>query len=79
MIKRDAEICPFCGSEFTDVEERNINLGHDANGEIRTYLFELRTCTDCHEQFTDYYLIEYDGYFTNEDTYDRNGIGIAEN
>lgn len=77
MVKKtEGEICPYCGSEYTDVEERDINLGLDANDEIRTYLFERRTCTDCHKQFTDFYLIEYDGYYTDEGTYDREGKEI---
>ena len=76
--KTEGEICPYCGSEYTEVEEREINLGLDANGEIRTYLFEHRTCTDCHEQFTDYYLIEYDGYYANGTDYDRNGEIMPE-
>ena len=79
MVKKtDGEICPYCGSEYTEVEERDINLGLDANGEMRTYLFERRTCTDCHEEFTDCYALNYDGYFTNKAIYDRNGEEIPE-
>lgn len=25
--KTDGEICPFCGSEYTEVEEREVDLG----------------------------------------------------
>lgn len=79
MVKKtEGEICPYCGSEYTDVEERDINLGLDANDEIRTYLFERRTCIDCHEQFTDCYTLNYDGYFTNNAIYDRNGEIMPE-
>ena len=79
MVKKtDGEICPFCGSEYTEVEEREVDLGLNANGELQTYLFEHRTCTDCHEYFTDYYALNYDGYFTGEASYDRNGEVIPE-
>lgn len=79
MVKKtDGEICPFCGSEYTEVEERSTDLGLNANQEIQMYLFECRTCTDCHEQFTDCYVLNYDGYFTNSTNYDRNGEVMPE-
>ena len=79
MIKRDAEICPQCGSLFTDCEEREILFGLDNNQEPHLYLLEKRTCTECHEQFTDSFILEYDGYFIDEDEYDRDGIKITKN
>lgn len=79
MVKKtEGEICPYCGSEYTECDERTVELGLNANGECQTYLFERCTCTQCHKRFTDYYLVEYDGYFTNEGTYDRNGEEIIE-
>lgn len=35
MVKKtDGEICPFCGSEYTEVEERCVDPSLDANQEI---------------------------------------------
>ena len=71
--KKCAEVCPYCGSEYTEVEERITDLGVDDNQQEHLYLFEARTCTECHKSFTDSYIIEYDGYIAEAREYDRNG------
>lgn len=71
--KHEAEICPHCGSEYTEVDERYTDMGIDANQQEQMYLFEVRTCTECHKHFTDCYIIDYDGYFAEGENYDRNG------
>lgn len=79
MVKKtESEICPYCGSEYTEVEERCVEVSLDANQEIQTYLFEHRTCTHCHEQFTDFYILTYDGYYADGTDYNRNGEKISE-
>lgn len=79
MVKKtDGEICPYCDSEYTEVDERCVEVSLDANQQIQTYLFEHRTCTDCHEQFTDFYILSYDGYYANGTDYDRNGEKMPE-
>ena len=71
--KNFAEICPYCGSEYTEVEERVTDLCVDYNQQEHLYLFEARTCTECHKSFTDSYILEYDGYTAEAREYDRNG------
>lgn len=71
--KRDCEVCPHCGSEYTEVNERATDLGFDKNQQTQLYLFEERTCTECHKSFTDCYILDYDGYIVGEHEYDRNG------
>lgn len=79
MVKKtEGEICPYCGSEFSQVDERHTDLGYDANQEVQLYLFEHRTCTNCHRTFVDCYILKYDGYYNNEGNYDRNGEIMPE-
>lgn len=71
--KHEAEICPFCGSEYTEVNERTTDMGIDENQQEQMYLFEERTCTECHKGFTDCYVINYDGYFANGKNFNVDG------
>ena len=64
MIKKEADICPVCGSyriysEFRWIEDTTVSV--------------RCTCKECNESWNEYFCLLYDGYAYNGVAYDADG------
>lgn len=64
MLKNEAYICPFCGSNNTRIEDYEMDID---------CLWVQHRCKDCQTLWDEYYTLTYDGYVYDGKSYDADG------
>lgn len=71
-MKKAPFICPKCANNDYLVLDYAFDAEYE-NDEIVEIVAKTCKCTECGEEFDEYYRLTYDGYYHNGQVYDKNG------